>query len=156
MKYITRAISVVFSVTLIIGAFGSSVASAKDGYSGKTYADVAAAIADRNGKAIVATVDGSQLALNDCIVASWQYGMFRDSSGQLRSHEYFLNLDCNQALASPGHPGNSLMSPVGRREKIDEALARTIAQDPTLEWCDEHAARCQQVCEKTKLCEYGT
>lgn len=157
MKYITRAVSVVFGLTLVIGTFGSSVASAKDSYSGETYADVAAAIAGRNGKAIVATVDGSQLPSDDCIVASWTRGVFRDSSGQSRSHEYFLNLDCNQALASPGHPGNSLMSPAGRRAKLDEALARkiAIAKDSTMEWCDEHAARCQQVCKETKLCGYA-
>jgi hypothetical protein len=153
MKYFTRAAGIVSGVMLLLAIFGSSVASA-DAYAGRTYAEAAGKIAENNGKAIIATVTGSQLDTNDCIVVSSHRGIFLDSSGDTRRSEYYLNLNCNQHLASPGHPGNSLSSPAGRQGKHDEALATKIAKDPALPWCTEHAARCQQVCKDTGLCDY--
>ena len=105
-------------------------------------------------KATVATVNGSQLATDDCIVVGWHKGNFLDASGNHHPKEYLMDLNCNSRLASPGHPGNSLASPTGRAEKHDEVIAAKIAKNPALPWCDEHAQRCQQVCESTGMCEY--
>jgi hypothetical protein len=155
MSYILRFVGIVCSVVVSVVLTGSGVASAKDGYIGKTYAEVAASITGNNGKPIIATVTGSQLATNDCIVVDWQRGIYRDSSGDKRRGEYMLNLNCNRVLASPGHPGNSLSSPEGRQEKKDERTARRIAKNPTI--CDENADAghwCARICEKTGLCDY--
>jgi hypothetical protein len=153
VNYIARMVGIVSGVTVVVAAFGSGVASA-DPFVGITYSEAAAKAADADGKATVATVSGSQLATDDCVVVGWRRGNFLDASGNHHPKEYLMDLNCNSRLASPGHPGNSLASPTGRAEKHDEVIAAKIAKDPALPWCDEHAQRCQQVCENTGLCEY--
>jgi hypothetical protein len=154
MKYIARAFVVAIGALVALTAFGTSAASA-DPYVGKTYAEAAAKISERNGNPVVATVSGSQLSTDKCIVISWSQSIFRDSSGDPRRKEFLLNLNCNRALASPGHPGGSLMTPEGRQEKKDEASAVKIAKNP--EVCtqsDNHAKWCARVCTATGMCEF--
>lgn len=154
MKLIARAVGIVFGVALAVAAFGSGVASA-DRFAGKTYAEAAAKIAEWKGTAVIATVSGSQLDTDDCIVTSSSKSSFRGPSGESRKGEWLLNLDCNRPLASPGHPGNSLMTPEGRQEREDEASASRIAKDPT--WCeksDKNGAYCERLCKKTGLCDF--
>ena len=154
MKQIARAIVMICGAVLALAALGTTVASA-DPYVGTTYAEASGKIAQRNGTPVVATVSGSQLATAECIVVSWSKSIFRDSSGDSRRGEYLLNLNCNRALAAPGHPGGSLMSPGGPKAKEDEIFATKVAQDPGI--CDKsesHAKRCARVCPQTKLCEY--
>jgi hypothetical protein len=153
VKSIARAAGITVGVMVAAVTLGSSVASA-DPFVGITYSDAAAKISDINGKATVATVNGSPVATGDCIVVSWHRANFLDSSGGHRPKEFLLNLNCNDRLASPGHPGNSLASPTGRQQKHDEGLAAKIAKGTALPWCEEHAKRCQDVCTQTGLCEY--
>lgn len=154
MKVIARAVAMISGVVLAFAVFGTTVASA-DPYIGLTYAEASGKIAERNGTPVVATVSGSQLAMAECTVVSWSKSIFRDSSGDSRRGEFLLNLNCNRALAGPGHPGGSLMSPGGPQAKEDEVFATKVAQDPGI--CDKsasHAKRCARVCPQTKLCEY--
>lgn len=154
MKWLARVSGVVLGVLIALSAFGSSVASA-DPFAGKTYADAAAKIAEWKATSTVATVSGSQLALPDCIVVSSSKGNFRDSSGDTRGGEYLLNLNCNRTLASPGHPGGSLLTPAGRQEKKDEINAAKIAKNPAVcESTDDAGKWCARICKKTGLCEY--
>lgn len=154
MKFLARVFVVVCGALVALTAFGVSPASA-DPFVGKTYAEAAATIAKRNGNPVVATMSGSQFATDECIVISWSKSIFRDASGKSRRGEYRLNLDCNRALATPGHPGGSLMSPGGPKAKEDQTFAMKVAQNPEI--CEKsvyHAKRCARVCPQTKLCEY--
>ena len=100
-------------------------------------------------------MSGSQLTTDECIVVSWSKSIFRDSSGDSRGKDFLLNLNCNRALAAPGHPGGSLMTPEGRQEKKDEASAAQISKNPAIcDRSDNHAKWCARVCTKTGLCEF--
>jgi hypothetical protein len=156
MKILRRVLVVVCGALLTLTALGSSPASA-DPYVGKTYAEAASKISERNGKPVVATVSGSQLSTDKCIVVSWTKSIFRDSSGDSRRREFLLNLNCNRALASPGHPGGSIMTPEGRQGKKDEAAAASITKNPAVcQRSENHAKWCARVCTATGLCEVPT
>ena len=144
-------------VAVSVAAFGSGVASA-DPLNGKTYSDAVATIQGwgKSATAVISTVSGSQVDTNDCIVTSWHKSIFRDASGVQRSGQYSLNLDCNQHLASPGHPGNSAVSPEGRKAKEDNANAEYVAKNPSICDKDKNTVKwCTDLCNKTGLCEYG-
>lgn len=134
---------------------GSSLASAADPFVGKTYSDASAAISQRNGTPVVATVSGSALALEDCIVTSWAQSIFLGTDGaNSRPREYRLNLNCNNAVATPGHPGNSAMTPQGAKAKEDQANAASINKNPANCQKSEGAMKwCVNVCKRTGLCE---
>lgn len=140
-----------FAVSLTLG---SGLASA-DPITGKTYSEAVTAINNRSGTPVVATVSGSALALDDCIVTSWNQSIFLDTDGNnTRSREYRLNLNCNNPVATPGHPGNSVMSPQGVKAKKDQTSAANINKNPA--WCKETEERlnwCTKLCERTGLCE---
>jgi hypothetical protein len=158
MKSIAGAALVLTGVALSTAAFGSSVASATDPLVGKTYSAAAAAIGGwgSGGKPIIATVSGSQLATDDCIVVSWRKSMFINSSGTGRPGDFLLNLDCNQPLAEPGHPGNSVTSVEGKAAKEDDANATYVAKNPKV--CEKNAntaAWCTELCKKTELCDFA-
>lgn len=155
MKSVLYVAGIVGSALMVLLMHGPSAALA-DAFTGKTYADAASTIADWNGTPVVATVSGSQLPTDECIVVSWSKSIFRDTSGSSRSGEYLLNLNCNRTLASPGHPGGSLMTPEGRQEKKDEVTAGKIAKNPAIcESTDTAPQWCERICNKTGLCEYA-
>jgi hypothetical protein len=155
---VVRVLGAIGAATLCVALVGSGVASAED-LTGKTFSDAKATIAGLNGKAVIATVNGDQLQMDDCVVTSWQKSMFLDSSGNNnRSNEYRLHLNCNAVLAAPGHPGNSVATPDGIRAKKqateDQQSAEKINQNP--EWChesDENLKACASVCKRSGLCE---
>ena len=71
-----------------------------------------------------------------------------------RKNDYVLNLNCNNHLASPGHPGNSAMTPEGAKAKTEQQQAANINKSPA--WCQTSDARlkwCEGVCKRTGLCE---
>ena len=108
---VARILGAAGAALLLMTIFASGVASA-DPYAGKTYDEAAAKIAGWKGKPVVGSVSGGLLDTGDCIVTSSHKSIFLDPSGRnSRSSEVVLNLNCNNHLASPGHPGNSAMSP---------------------------------------------
>jgi hypothetical protein len=147
----------ILSVTMLT-TLGSGVASAdkwKFELTGMTYSGASSAISGRKGTPVIGTVSGNQLATDDCIVTSWHKSIFLDASGRnSRSTDYVLNLNCNNKLASPGNPGNSVMSPEGVAAKKDQQTAAKINKNPA--WCqtsDELAQYCERVCKRSGLCE---
>lgn len=150
-----RVLSVVGAVVASVTMLGSGVASAYDPLVGKTYSDASAYIAKYKGKPVIATVVGSQLAMDDCIVTSWHLSKFLNSSGRnARGNEWLLSLNCNNALAGPGRPGNSAMSPEGVQAKTQQQAAATINKDPTI--CDKsdvYKEWCAAICKSTGLCQ---
>ena len=132
---VVRIVGVVGAAAVSMAMFGSGVASA-DALTGKSYSDAAAWISGRNGTPVIATVIGSQLETDDCIVTSWHTSIFLDSSGDnSRSKEYLLHLNCNNLVASPGHPGNSAVTPEGALAKRQQERAANI---------NAHPERCQK------------
>jgi hypothetical protein len=157
MKSVAGAAAVLAGVSMAAAAFGPGVASAADPLVGKTYSAASSIVAGwgSGGKVIIATVSGSQLATDDCIVTSWHKSMFRDSSGAARPAEYLINLDCNRPVAGPGHPGNSVMSEQGKAAKKDEDNATYVAKNPKVCEKDANTAKwCADLCKKTGLCEF--
>lgn len=152
--WVVRTLLIVCTLALSLG-HGSGLASAADPFVGKKYSDAAAGISKRNGTPVVATVSGSALELDDCIVTSWSQSLFLDSSGSnRRSTEYRLNLNCNNPVAEPGHPGNSAMTPQGIAAKKEQKTAANINKNP--EWCqqsDKNMETCVKFCNSNGLCE---
>ena len=151
---VVRLVCVFAAVTLMVIGFGSGLASAADPLIGKKYSDAAAWVSKR-GTPVVATVSGSQLPLDECIVVSWSKGGFLNNSGKNdRRNEYYLNLNCNNAVAYPGHPGNSVMTTEGARAKNERDAALRIKDNPT--WCErneKNLSYCERICAKTGLCK---
>ena len=153
-SFVVRALVSVACTSALSLSFGSGLASA-DPFVGKKYSDAVAAISERNGTPVVATVSGSALELDDCIVTSWQNSIFLDTNGyNTRSREYRLNLNCNNTIATPGHPGNSAMTPEGVKAKKDQKNAANIDYNPA--WCresDTNLEYCISLCNRTGLCD---
>jgi hypothetical protein len=151
---LVRVMAVIGGAIVSVALFGSGDASASDGLTGKTYDVASSLISEKNGTAVVGTVNGDQLAIGDCIVASWHISKFLNSSGKNdRKKNFVFNLNCNNPLAAPGKPGNSLMSPAGAAARQDQIAAVNISKHP--EWCqtsDQHMRLCQRVCKSTELC----
>lgn len=148
-------VGVFAAMTVMTMGFGSGVASAADPLIGKKYSDASSWISRRNGTPVVATVSGSQLALDDCIVVSWSRGGFLNSRGKNdRRNEYYVHLNCNNAVATPGHPGNSVMTPEGQKRKAQLERAERINANP--ERCRSSEAtleNCIKFCRSTGLCK---
>jgi hypothetical protein len=153
-RFVACVFSVVGAVVLSM-TIGSGVASAWDPFSGKTYSEAAAAISERNGTPVIGTVTGSQLDTDDCIVTSWHVSKFLNASGEnTRGSNFILNLNCVNDVATPGHPGNSVMSPQGAQAKKDQVTAAQIKKNPS--WChtaDQRLQYCEKLCKRTGLCE---
>jgi hypothetical protein len=151
---VVRIMVVVGGAISLLSMLGSGVASA-DGFIGLSWDDAAAAISSKNGTAVVGTVTGAQVDIGACLVTSWHKSQFLNSSGTNdRKKEFVFNLNCNNALASPGHPGNSAVSPEGVKAKNDQLTATRINKNSS--WCDTSdnaMTYCQSICKRTGLCE---
>lgn len=154
-RLVMRVLGGIGGATLSVAIFGGGVAAAADPLVGLTYDKASGMISKWHGDAVVGSVSGSQLEMGDCIVTSWQQSLFLDTSGRnSRSREYVLHLNCNNPVASPGHPGNSLMTPAGAKAKEAQQQAASINSNP--EWCHTSEKRlewCGTICESTGLCE---
>src|SRR3954451_9141201 len=126
MNAVVRVLAVMdTAVTLLATAHGLSAADT-DPLAGKTYKDASALVAEGGNKSVIATVVGSRLAIDDCIVTTWRKSNFRDIGGKERAGAVLLNLNCNGLVASAGSPGNSVTSAEGKLAKADIE---------TGEWC---------------------
>jgi hypothetical protein len=144
----------VFAASSVV--FGGGIAHA-DGYVGKTYADAAAAAAERNQTVTVATVVGSVLDRDKCIVVSSQKAPAMSNDNFEHRSGLLFGLNCGAKLANHGLPGNSVTSPEGQIEMKNEATVKRVNEstakangEPT--WCSEHATRCKTLCDETGLC----
>ena len=152
---VVRIVGAVGAAALSLVMFGSGIASAKDYYVGQTYDQASANITQYNLTPVVGAISGDQLATGDCIVTSSHKSVFLNSSGvNDRSSEVVLNLNCNNKVAEPGHPGNSAMSPQGLQAKKDQQAATNINKNPAVCQKNEDFAKwCEVVCKRSGLCE---
>lgn len=125
--------------------FGSGTASAINEYVGQTYDQASQAINGYGGTAVIASRTGEALQTGSCMVVGSHNTKAIGSSGFAGGTLTMLNLDCNQQLANPGHPGNSAASPQGKQVK---------KQLKDLEWLNENPDQCQQYFDYCKqLCD---
>lgn len=108
---------IVSSAVVCLSSLGVGDASANNEYAGKTYAAASDAITSNGGKATIASVVGSQMQIDDCVVMGSRKASNLDSSGTSRGYQILLDLDCNMPLAAPGKPGNSAASVTGAKAK---------------------------------------
>jgi hypothetical protein len=152
---VVRILGAVGAAALSVTVFGSGIASAVDGLTGISYDEAASWISSHNGSPVIGSVSGDQVDKSQCIVTSWHKSNFLNASGRNdRASDYVLNLNCNNPVASPGKPGNSVMSPAGVAAKKDQTSAENISKNP--EWCqttDKRMQWCQNICKRTGLCE---
>jgi hypothetical protein len=144
----SRGVVAVAVAVTVLDLFAGGVAAA-DGPQmiGKTYGNAAAELPMWGYKATIATVIGSQVATDDCIVVGSRKAGFLNSSGRPGSQTMLLDLDCNGMLAAPGKPGNSAASPTGQLAKKELAALAWLGQDPEAN-CRPLAGYCKQLCIK--------
>ncbi|WP_328361024.1 hypothetical protein OG976_09500 [Mycobacterium sp. NBC_00419] len=147
--------SAVACVLFAAAALGVGAANAAGpDYSGQTYADASKQISRGGSTPVIASVVGDQLSTDDCMVESSSKATNLDSSGRSRGSEILLHLNCNQALAAPGKPGNSAASPGGQKAKQqqerDAANVRYLNAHPA--YCTANAADCKEMCDKAGGC----
>jgi hypothetical protein len=95
------------------------------------------AVAAAGGTAEVVSRTGSSLEQSDCIVVNQAVRDEVQFGREYTPSKVLLSLNCNAALATPGHPGNSAASPAGRaatKEQQAEAWRETPAGQ---QWCQQ-------------------
>lgn len=104
----------------------------------RPYKDAKRIIQQSGGNAVVATRVGSSADEGDCLVTNaWDAAVRRPNSRgrPIANSDVMVALNCNGALAAPGVPGNSAMSPVGRDAKAEQQRqeAKAAREAATLE-----------------------
>jgi hypothetical protein len=148
----------VLMLTLGVGA-----ATAAPPFYGQTYAKASATIKANGSTPAIATVIGSQVPTDDCVVTNAYMSITLDSTGR-RAHRntWMLELNCNSAVAQPGKPGNSVTTPEGKKAKANLTMAdnlntnlpKQVAAGKTPR-CGQDAASaktCMDFCDKSGLC----
>lgn len=144
-KPLSLGIGVISVATAASAIFGVGTASAINEYVGMTYDKASSQISSWGGTATIATRTGEALQTGDCIVVGSRTASFLGSSGFAGGSQVLLNLDCNQALADPGHPGNSAASPAGKQVKQQQTDLKWLNKNT--EYCSEYASYCKQLCD---------
>ncbi|MCX2934729.1 hypothetical protein ORI20_31165 [Mycobacterium sp. CVI_P3] len=162
-KSVVKGMCLVASVVFAAGIFGVGVASAGTRFAGQTYAKAAAKLQSEGLTPVIATVIGGGLAIDDCIVAHSYRPMTVNQRGRrVGKGTFLLDLNCNRAVAAPGKPGNSVMSPEGKRAKALETRAEGMYKNITtalangkVPGCGTSAAKateCKSFCDRSGLC----
>lgn len=150
-KPLSLGIGVVSAATVASAIFGMGTASAINEYAGMTYDDAASQISSWGGTATIATRTGEALQTGDCVVVGSRTASFLGSSGFSGGSQVLLNLDCNQVLADPGHPGGSAASPAGKQVKQDRTDLEWL--NGNAEYCAQYAGYCKRLCDTyTDIC----
>ena len=150
--------SLIGSLAFLAAIFGAAPANAINEYVGQTYEKASSNI-NQYGKAVIASRVGSYLPTEKCIVTGSRRGNFLDSSGNNQGSTVLLDLNCNDTSAMGGHPGNSVMTPTGKRDQQQRESAKDISDNYAeataagqKSWCEENADQCYNFCEKTGYC----
>lgn len=135
----------VVSVAGLSGLFGTSTSSAAPAYAGHTYGDAAQKIKDKGATPVIATVVGSQLPTDECFVTNSYPSITLNSSGR-KAHggSWMFDLNCNNPVAEPGKPGNSITSVAGGKAKLLTGYIAVFNKHP--EKCSD-PAWCLQICD---------
>jgi hypothetical protein len=164
MNRVVRISLGIFVSLIVLGTLtGVGLASANPPFYGQTYAKAAAKIESNGQKADIATIIGSQLPTDDCIVTNAYQSFTLNSKGR-RAHggTWMLDLNCINAVASPGKPGNSTMTIEGKRAKAFRAQAQLFNRNipkilakgevPSCGKSHDKAQSCLAICMKAGIC----
>jgi len=120
----------------------------------RTYEEARSIVQRWGAQPVLATVTGSVLPLDQCIVTSFGEQVSVSAVGVNTGRKVLLNVNCNAKVAQPGTPGNSLMTPQGKQAKRDIRVANIINKDPTPCYAsDDDLAYCKRVCNRTGMCD---
>lgn len=114
------AVAAVAAGTALVGA---GQAAAVPDVVDRPYKDAKKIIQQYGGNAVVATRVGSSADEGNCLVTNaWDAAVRRPNSRgrPVSNSDVMVALNCNAAVAAPGAPGNSAMSPVGRDAKAEQ------------------------------------
>ncbi|WP_179473016.1 hypothetical protein [Mycolicibacterium vinylchloridicum] len=153
----------IVSLVALFGTLGIGLATAKPPYYGMTYAKVSETLAGSGQTAAIATVIGSQLPTDDCIVINAYKSFTLNGSGRnAHNGTWMVSLDCNNPVAQPGKPGNSVSTAEGKKWKSWDTQAELINKnvtkalgDGSVPSCGKSAQagkNCLALCTKTQLC----
>lgn len=146
MRRFLICLVVTASALALPSVFSVAVAAGSPPFYGETYAKAADAIKGRNATPEISTVIGSQVPIDDCIVTNAYPSITLNSTGRAaHSRTWFFDLNCNQPVAAPGKPGNSVATPEGRKAKTNEA--RIVSWNKTPEKCDGAGDYCRTTCQ---------
>ncbi|MGV0792995.1 hypothetical protein [Mycolicibacterium sp. XJ1819] len=154
---IARVIGLVaIAAAAAAGAMIGAGNAAADPLIGKTYEQASSTISKNwNANPVIATVSGNQLPTPKCIVTSWNRSSSKSALTGSTGRKILVNLNCNEKVAQPGQPGNSVMTPQGRQGKSDIKNATNLNKNP--KWCqstEERLGWCKRFCARTGLCEF--
>ena len=136
-------------LAVAVALLGSGTAVAINDYAGSTYGDAASSISGWGGSAVIATRIGDYLPTDQCMV----------TGSRNRGSQVLLDLNCNATSALEGHPGNSVVTPEGRRVQAVRTDAATISEDyaravanGSEPYCASDADTCFKVCQAAGTC----
>lgn len=136
---------------------GTGVAHATDNLIGKKYSAAKTYVSNSmSATPVLATVTGGVLNLDDCLVVSWSFSASPNALGESRGQRVLLNVNCNAPVSEPGVPGNSVMTPTGKKYRTANASAEKIAADPTKYGCyktEKRLTDCKNLCNATGKCD---
>lgn len=164
-KTLSRGVAAVAGAAVAVVLFGSGSASANNEYKGLTYEKAAASI-KRWGTPVISSRTGSFLPTPKCVITGSRSANFLDGSGRKQQgRQVLLDLNCNAPTAAEGHPGNSIVTPEGKKAKTDikQAIAlsanfdKATAQgkEPTCGRDEPTRNYCVRICTNTGKCSDG-
>ena len=129
---------IVAAVAACTALLGAGQAGAVPDVVDRPYKDAKRIIRQSGGNAVVATRVGSAADEGDCLVTNaWNAAVRRPNSRgrPVANSDIMVALNCNGALAAPGSPGNSALSPVGRAAKAEQQrqAAKAAREAATME-----------------------
>lgn len=148
-KPLASGLGALCSAAVLVALLGSGTAAATNDYAGSTYDDAASSISGWGGTPVIASRIGDYLPTGQCVVTG-----SRNRGGQT-----LLDLNCNATSALEGHPGNSVVTPEGRKVQALRNDAATISEDfanavanGSEPYCASDADTCWKVCDAAGTC----
>ncbi len=139
--------SAVSGAAVLAAIFGAGTANGVNEFAGQTYEKAASVIKNNGLTVVVGSRVGSYLPTEKCLVTG-----SRDTSVG-GSRKIVLYLNCNDASALEGHPGNSVVTPQGKkvqqiiatRKFVNENFAKATAEGSE-PFCEKNTQSCVNFC----------
>lgn len=147
-------VGVVGGVAALSVIFGAGPASADNEYKGQTYEQVMKSTGNR---AVIASRSGSYLPTEQCRVTGNRRATYGNGETKL-----LVDLNCNDASALNGHPGNSVVTDAGKRALKWRGYARDFSANyaasieagktPRCLANEDEMKGCLRLCKETGEC----
>jgi thiamine monophosphate kinase len=101
-----------------------------------TFAKAKQVVASAGLEFEVSTTVGTALQQGDCVVSNQAMRSAVAFGREYKGSKLLLSLNCNDTVASAGHPGNSAASPEGREAKKEQAKVEWLSTTADGQaWC---------------------